>query len=167
MAAGEYISVSSQADTEKADLKKELYELAHNPEWELVELTTIYKQRGLDQDLAHQVAVALTEHDALEAHARDEIGLTEISQAKPLQASIASALAFITGAIFPVIGILVFPAQILVWSLAALTIVGLVLLGMVSARLGGAPTLPAVTRVVVWGVLAMVATSLIGRLLGV
>jgi len=167
MAAGEYISVSSQADTEKADLKKELYELTHNPERELVELTTIYKQRGLDQDLAHQVAVALTEHDVLEAHARDEIGLTEISQAKPLQASIASALAFITGAIFPVIGILVFPAQILVWSLAALTIVGLVLLGMVSARLGGAPTLPAVTRVVVWGVLAMVATSLIGRLLGV
>ncbi len=163
MAAGEYISVSSQADTEKADLKKELYELTHNPERELVELTTIYKQRGLDQDLAHQVAVALTEHDALEAHARDEIGLTEISQAKPLQASIASALAFITGAIFPVIGILVFPAQILVWSLAALTIVGLVLLGMVSARLGGAPTLPAVTRVVVWGVLAMVATSLHGR----
>ena len=85
MAAGEYISVSSQADTEKADLKKELYELTHNPERELVELTTIYKQRGLDQDLAHQVAVALTEHDVLEAHARDEIGLNEISQAKPLQ----------------------------------------------------------------------------------
>src|SRR5699024_10748623 len=143
------------------------YELTHTSERELVELTTIYKQRGLDQDSAHQVAVALTEHDALEAHARDEIALTEISQAKPLQASIASALPCLTGAVFPVIVMLVSPHQRRVWSWAALTRVGLVLLGMVSARLGGAPTLHAVTRVVVWGVLAMVATSLIGRLLGV
>lgn len=167
MAAGEYISVSSQADTEKADLDKELHELTYNAERELVELTRIYEKRGLDHILAHQVAVALTKHDALEAHARDEIGLTDLSQAKPIHASVASALAFITGAIFPVIGVLVLPAQTLIWSLASLTVIGLILLGIISARLGGAPVIPATARVVIWGVLAMVATSLIGRLFGV
>ncbi|WP_350562199.1 VIT family protein [Psychrobacter sp. CAL346-MNA-CIBAN-0220] len=167
MAAGEYISVSSQADTEKADLDKELHELTYNAERELIELTKIYETRGLDPILAHQVAVALTEHDALEAHARDEIGLTDLSQAKPIHASVASGLSFIAGAILPVIGILILPAQTLIWSLASLTVVGLILLGIVSARLGGAPVIPATTRVVVWGVLAMLATSLIGRLFGV
>ncbi|ALF58805.1 VIT1/CCC1 transporter family protein [Psychrobacter urativorans] len=167
MAAGEYISVSSQADTEKADLDKELYELTNNAERELFELTKIYEARGLDHVLAHQVAVALTEHDALEAHARDEIGLNDLSQAKPIHASVASALSFIVGAILPVIGILILPAQTLVWSLASLTVVGLILLGIISARLGGAPVIPATARVVIWGVLAMVATSLIGRLFGV
>ena len=167
MAAGEYISVSSQADTEKADLDKELHELTYNAERELFELTKIYETRGLDHVLAHQVAVALTEHDALEAHARDEIGLTDLSQAKPIHASVASGLSFIVGAILPIIGILLLPAQTLVWSLASLTIVGLALLGIISARLGGAPVIPATARVVVWGVLAMVATSLIGRLFGV
>ena len=167
MAAGEYISVSSQADTEKADIEKELHELTHNPERELFELTKIYETRGLDHVLAHQVAVALTEHDALEAHARDEIGLTELSEAKPIHASVASGLAFITGAIIPVIGILLLPAHSLVWSLASLTVVGLILLGVISARVGGAPVIPATARVVIWGVLAMVATSLIGGLFGV
>ncbi|AMN49663.1 MULTISPECIES: VIT family protein [unclassified Psychrobacter] len=167
MAAGEYISVSSQADIEKADLEKEQHELTHNSERELLELTKIYEQRGLEQNLAHQVAVALTEHDALEAHARDEIGLTDISAAKPLQASVASAISFIVGAIVPVIGILLLPAETLVWSLASLTIVGLILLGVVSARLGGAPIIPATARVVIWGVLAMLATSFIGGLFGV
>lgn len=167
MAAGEYISVSSQADTEKADLDKELHELTHNPERELFELTKIYETRGLDHLLAHQVAVALTEHDALEAHARDEIGLTDLSQAKPIHASVASGLSFIAGAILPIIGILLLPAQTLVWSLSSLTIIGLALLGVISARLGGAPVIPATARVVIWGVLAMVATSLIGRLFGV
>lgn len=167
MAAGEYISVSSQADTEKADLDKEAYELTHNAARELSELTKIYEARGLDYDLAHQVAIGLTEHNALEAHARDEIGLTDLSQAKPIQASIASGLAFVAGAILPIIGILLLPAQTLVWSLASLTIVGLMLLGIISARLGGAPVVPATSRVVVWGVLAMLATSLIGRLFGV
>lgn len=167
MAAGEYISVSSQADTEKADLDKERHELTHNSERELIELTKIYETRGLDHGLAHQVAVALTEHDALEAHARDEIGLTDLSQAKPIHASVASGLAFIAGAIIPVIGILLLPAHSLVWSLATLTIVGLALLGIISARLGGAPVIPATARVVIWGVLAMVATSLIGGLFGV
>ncbi len=167
MAAGEYISVSSQADTEKADLKKELYELTHNAERELIELTKIYETRGLDHTLAHQVAVALTEHDALEAHARDEIGLTDLSQAKPIHASIASGLSFIAGALLPIIGIMILPESTLVWSLATVTLIGLTLLGLVSARLGGAPIVPATTRVVVWGVLAMLATSLIGRLFGV
>src|SRR5699024_7907865 len=131
MAAGEYISVSSQADTEKADLDKELHELTHNAERELFELTKIYETRGLDHVLAHQVAVALTEHDALEAHARDEIGLTDLSQAKPIHASVASGLSFIVGAILPIIGILLLPAQTLVWSLASVTIVGLALLGII------------------------------------
>ena len=167
MAAGEYISVSSQADTEKADLDKELHELTHNPERELFELTKIYETRGLDHVLAHQVAVALTKHNALEAHARDEIGLTDLSQAKPIHASVASGLSFIAGAILPIIAILLLPAQTLVWSLASVTIVGLALLGIISARLGGAPVIPATARVVIWGVLAMVATSLIGRLFGV
>lgn len=167
MAAGEYISVSSQADTEKADLVKEQYELSHNPERELIELTRIYERRGLNHDLAQQVAMALTDHNALEAHARDEIGLTEISQAKPFQAAIASALAFITGAIVPIAGILLLPTQSLVWSLAGLTLLGLMILGVVSARLGGAPVIPATARVVIWGVLAMLATSFIGSLFGV
>ena len=167
MAAGEYISVSSQADTEKADLKKELYELTHNAERELIELTKIYETRGLDHTLAHQVAVALTEHDALEAHARDEIGLTDLSQAKPIHASIASGLSFIAGALLPIIGIMILPESTLVWSLATVTLIGLTLLGLVSARLGDAPIIPATTRVVVWGALAMLATSLIGRLFGV
>lgn len=167
MAAGEYISVSSQADTEKADLVQERYELKHHPERELLELTRIYEQRGLKQSLAHQVAVALTENDALKAHARDEIGLTEMNEAKPLQASIASALSFTLGAIIPVVGILLLPAQNLVWLLAALAVVGLVLLGVISARLGGAPMIPATARVVTWGVLAMLATSLIGEWFGV
>ena len=167
MAAGEYISVSSQADTEKADLRKELHELTHNAERELVELTKIYETRGLDHTLAHQVAVALTEHDALEAHARDEIGITDLSTAKPIHASIASGLSFIAGAILPIIGIMILPESTLVWSLAAVTLIGLTLLGLVSARLGDAPIIPATTRVVVWGALAMLATSLIGRLFGV
>lgn len=167
MAAGEYISVSSQADTEKADLRKELHELTHNAERELIELTKIYETRGLDHTLAHQVAVALTEHDALEAHARDEIGLTDLSQAKPIHASIASGLSFIAGALLPIIGIMILPESTLVWSLAAVTLIGLTLLGLVSARLGDAPIIPATTRVVVWGAFAMLATSLIGRLFGV
>lgn len=167
MAAGEYISVSSQADTEAADLVREQQELTRNPQRELIELTRIYESRGLDNTLAHQVAVALTNHDALEAHARDEIGITQVSQAKPLQAAIASAIAFSVGGVVPIIGLLLFAPDNLVYTLIGLTLVGLILLGIASARLGGAPIVPAVTRVVVWGVLAMLATSLIGRLFGV
>ncbi len=167
MAAGEYISVSSQADTEKSDLSKEADELQKNPERELLELTMIYQQRGLNQELAQQVAQALTEHNALEAHARDEIGLTDVSSAKPLEASIASALSFVIGAVLPVVCVWLLPSHMLLSGLAIITLIGLALLGMISARLGGAPVLPAVTRIVIWGVLAMLATSLIGRLFGV
>ena len=167
MAAGEYISVSAQADTEKADLKKEQYELNHNPERELEELTRIYQMRGLDSELAREVAIELTKHNALETHARDEIGITEVSQANPLQAALASALSFILGGILPVMAIFIFPANSLVYSLAAITVIGLILLGVVSARLGGAPILPATLRVVTWGVLAMLATSIIGNMFGV
>ncbi len=137
MAAGEYISVSSQADTEAADLAKEQYELDNNPERELLELTRIYESRGLDSNLAHQVAVALTEKDALGAHARDEIGVTEIAQAKPFEAAIASAIAFIIGGVVPILGLFIFPSFNLVYALMGLTIAGLVLLGIASARLGG------------------------------
>lgn len=167
MAAGEYVSVSSQADTEKADLAKEAYELEHNPERELLELTNIYKSRGLNDDLAHQVAVALTEHDALEAHARDEIGLTETGSAKPLEAAMASAVSFIIGALVPVICVWLLPASNLLIGLGASTLLGLGFLGWLSAYLGGAKVFPAVSRVVIWGIVALVATGLIGRLFGV
>lgn len=167
MAAGEYISVSSQADTEKADLKKEQYELNHNPERELEELVRIYKMRGLDSELAREVAIELTQRNALETHARDEIGITEISQPNPLQAALASAMSFIMGGILPVMAIFIFPTDYLVYSLAAITVIGLILLGVVSARLGGAPILPATLRVVTGGVLAMLGTSIIGNMFGV
>ena len=167
MAAGEYVSVSSQADTEKADLAKEAYELEHNAERELLELTNIYKKRGLDDSLAHQVAIALTAHNALEAHARDEIGLTEEAAANPLQAAIASAVSFIVGALLPVLCIWLLPTQGLLWGLGTVTLVGLAALGYLSAYLGGAKIAPAVLRIVVWGVIALVATSFIGQLFGV
>ena len=169
MGAGEYISVSSQADTEKSDLAKEAYELKHNPERELVELTNIYKARGLDDDLAHQVAVALTRHDALEAHARDEIGLSDALSAKPLEAAMASAASFIIGAVLPLISLWLgakFGTDLGV-ILAGTTLVGLALLGYTSAKLGGARVVPAMARVLIWGVFAMAATALIGKAFGV
>lgn len=169
MGAGEYISVSSQADTEKSDLAKEAYELKHNPERELVELTNIYKARGLDDDLAHQVAVALTKHDALEAHARDEIGLSDALSAKPLEAAMASAASFIIGAVLPLISLWLgakFGTDLGV-ILAGTTLVGLALLGYTSAKLGGARIVPAMARVLIWGVFAMAATALIGKAFGV
>lgn len=169
MGAGEYISVSSQADTEKSDLVKEAYELKHNPERELVELTNIYKARGLDDDLAHQVAVALTKHDALEAHARDEIGLSDALSAKPLEAAMASAASFVIGAVLPLISLWLgakFGTDLGV-ILAGTTLVGLALLGYTSAKLGGARVVPAMARVLIWGVFAMAATALIGKAFGV
>lgn len=166
MAAGEYVSVSSQADTEKADLRKEMHELANYPERELQELTYIYQTRGLDAELALAVAEALTAHDALDAHARDEIGITEVSTANPLQAAGASALAFCAGAILPVLVGWFAPGRGLMLWLALATLAGLAGLGHLSARLGGAPALPAVIRVVLWGVVAMGGTSLIGYFLG-
>lgn len=167
MAAGEYVSVSSQADTERADLAKEEYELANNPERELAELAGIYRQRGLTPELAQQVAEQLTAHNALDAHARDEIGITETASANPLQASGASALAFCCGAILPLLVALFTPSAQLMTVLAGTTLIGLAILGFLSAKLGGARILPAVMRVLIWGSVALASTAFIGKLLGV
>ena len=167
MAAGEYVSVSSQADTEKADLAKEAYELMHNPDNELKELTQIYQSRGLDADLAAKVAEALTKHDALEAHARDEIGLNEDLSANPFQAALASAASFAMGAILPLLCVYAAPWSIRIMALWIATLAGLALLGMLSAHLGGANKMLAMARVVIWGVIALGATSLIGHIFGI
>lgn len=167
MAAGEYVSVSSQADTERADLMKEKTELERNPEAELQELADIYKARGLDEALARQVAESLTRHDALGSHARDEIGISETIETNPFQAAWASALAFCAGAILPVLIVTLTPANILITALMFSTLLGLALLGWVSARLGGAPAGKAVLRIVLWGVSAMSVSGIIGHLAGV
>ena len=167
MAAGEYVSVSSQADTEKADLAKEAYELMHNPDNELKELTQIYQSRGLDADLAAKVAEALTKHDALQAHARDEIGLNEDLSANPLQAALASAASFAMGAILPLLCVYAAPQPMRIMALWIATLAGLALLGMLSAHLGGANKMLAMARVVIWGVIALGATSLIGHIFGI
>ncbi len=166
MAAGEYVSVSSQADTEGADLARERKELAQQPEFELAELTQIYRTRGLDEALAKQVAAALTAHDALAAHARDELGLAEMHRARPLQAALASAATFAVGAALPLVTamLLTFGAIPLGVSLASL--VFLMLLGAAGAKIGGAPIGKGTLRVTFWGVIAMAATYAIGSLFG-
>lgn len=167
MAAGEYVSVSSQRDTEAADLRKELDSLTRYPEIELAELTDIYRQRGLNQTLAQQVAEALTKHNALEAHAREEIGITEVSKANPLQAAMASAFSFACGALLPVLLSLLSSTVWLMSTLAVTTVLGLGILGCISAHLGGAPKRPAVIRIFILGALALAFTSLIGRIIGI
>ena len=167
MAAGEYVSVSSQSDTEKADLEIEQRELAQHPEAELAELTRIYCQRGLSPELAQQVAKQLTAHNALDAHLRDEIGLSETTSAHPLQAALASAGAFAVGAVIPLLVTLLLPNAILLPALVVSTLLGLAGLGYVSATLGGAKPLPAVGRVVIWGMIALGVTGVIGKLVGV
>ncbi|MCT6881871.1 MAG: VIT family protein [Snodgrassella alvi] len=167
MAAGEYVSVSSQRDTEAADLRKELDSLTRYPEIELAELTDIYRQRGLNQTLAQQVAEALTKHNALEAHAREEIGITEISKANPLQAAMASAFSFACGALLPVLLSLLSSTVWLMSTLAVTTLIGLGVLGCISAHLGGAPKRPAVIRIIILGALALAFTSMIGRIIGI
>ncbi|MBS0475565.1 MAG: VIT family protein [Proteobacteria bacterium] len=166
MAAGEYVSVSSQADTEAADLAKERRELAEVPEFELEELTGIYRARGLSEDLARQVAAALTAHDALGAHARDELGLAEMHRARPIQAALTSAATFSVGAALPLVAAVLLPlGEIpLLVSLAALCF--LMLLGGIGAAAGGASVSKGVIRVAFWGALAMLATYLIGSLFG-
>ena len=166
MSAGEYVSVSSQSDTERADLAKERQELDRNPETELRELTSIYESRGLDHALAWQVAEALTRHNDLQAHARDEIGLSETIDTNPLQAAWASALAFICGAILPVLVVVLLPVYVMLPALAISTLAGLAGLGWLSARLGGAPVGRAVARLVGWGVIALLATYLVGDMAG-
>jgi vacuolar iron transporter family protein len=167
MAAGEYVSVSSQADTETADIARERTELAEQPEHEQRELAGIYQARGLSPDLAAQVAQQLMKHDALGAHARDELGISHISTSRPIQAALASAASFALGAALPLIATLFAPAP---WRLAIISSASLgflVLLGVVSARLGGAPALKAAARVAFWGALAMGITALVGSLFGV
>ena len=166
MAAGEYVSVSSQADTEAADRRREETELATEPEAELAELTTIYVDRGLTPDLARQVAVQMTEHGALTAHLRDELGLTEIHAARPIQAAVASAGTFAVGAAVPLLMAAVVPLARVVPFVSGASLVCLAGLGAISARVGGAPVLRAALRVCFWGALAMALTAVIGRAFG-
>jgi VIT1/CCC1 family predicted Fe2+/Mn2+ transporter len=167
MAAGEYVSVSSQADTERADLARESRELAANPEQEHAELTAIYVQRGLDATLAASVATQLMEHDALAAHGRDELGITETLVARPVQAALASAASFAVGAALPLLMVLWLPPSVLMPGVAAGSLLCLALLGLVAARAGGAPIGPSVLRVAFWGALAMALTAAVGALFGV
>lgn len=166
MAAGEYVSVSSQADTEAADLAKERRELASSPDAEKAELVAIYVGRGLTAELATQVAEQLMARDPLEAHARDELGLSEISMARPLQAAITSALTFASGALLPVLVSAVAPRSSFTWAVPASTIVLLAVLGGIAARVGAAPIGRGALRVMFWGVLAMAASAAVGRLFG-
>jgi VIT1/CCC1 family predicted Fe2+/Mn2+ transporter len=167
MAAGEYVSVSSQADTESADLARERRELAVDPEHEHEELAAIYVQRGLEPALAADVAAQLMKHDAIGAHARDELGISEMLAARPAQAAFASAATFSVGAVLPLILVLVFPAATLVWAVSIGSLFFLALLGSVSARAGGASTAMATARVTFWGALAMAITAGVGALFGV
>lgn len=167
MAAGEYVSVSSQADIEKADLEIERQALEQDPKGELNELAQIYMTRGLSKDLACQVADALTKNGALEAHARDELGISDFSKARPLQAAWASAASFSAGAALPVaVGVFAPHQTVEIW-IAITSLIGLAILGVFSARAGGAPPLNAAVRIVFWGAAAMALTALVGRLFGV
>jgi VIT1/CCC1 family predicted Fe2+/Mn2+ transporter len=166
MAAGEYVSVSSQADSERADLARERGELATQPEQEHAELAGIYRVRGLSSPLADQVATELMAHDALGAHARDELGITEITRARPLQAALASASAFAAGAAPPVLLAWLAPLARLDAMVAASSLALLAFLGGLAASLGGAPLARGALRVAFWGAVAMVCTALVGRLFG-
>jgi vacuolar iron transporter family protein len=166
MAAGEYVSVSSQRDSEDADLRLEARELAGDPPGELRELAGIYERRGLTPDLAKEVAVALSSGGALEAHARDELGLDEKRRARPLQAAWASALSFSAGAILPLVAIGVSRVSVQAVVCVVVTLLALAVLGDTGARLGGAPRLRATLRVLAWGAVAMAATAAIGALVG-
>ena len=167
MATGEYVSVSSQSDTELADLERERRELEEQPELELRELSFIYQKRGISPDLADQVAQQLTAHDALGAHARDELGITDITSANPIQAAIASAAAFSVGAILPILIAWLSPRNTIVIGVAIATVIALAILGVISARLGGAAVLRPTLRVTLWGILAMLFTYGVGLLFNV
>lgn len=166
MAAGEYVSVSSQADTERADLAREARELAADPEGELRELARIYEARGVSAELAPTVAQQLMAHGALAAHGRDELGITSVATARPLLAAGSSAIAFSVGAAVPLATALVVPGALRIAAIAVATLASLCALGVVAARLGGAPVGRASLRVVAWGALAMAATAGIGLLVG-
>jgi len=166
MAAGEYVSVSSQADTEKADLARETEELATEPESELAELTAIYVQRGLEPALASQVAAQLMAKDALGAHARDELGWSETHSARPIQAGLASAATFAAGAALPLLAVVASPPAVLLYSVSGSSLIFLAIMGAVAARVGGARVLVGAARVTFWGALAMAATAGAGALFG-
>jgi VIT1/CCC1 family predicted Fe2+/Mn2+ transporter len=166
MAAGEYVSVSSQADTERADLEREKFELATDDEAERKELANIYVKRGLDKELAVRVAEQLMAHDALGAHARDELGLNEMTMAKPIQAALASAASFAAGAALPVLLVTFTPIATMIPVVAVSSLVFLAILGAIAARAGGASMLTGAVRVTFWSALAMAATALIGHLVG-
>jgi len=166
MAAGEYVSVSSQADSERADVARETRELREQPEAELQELTEIYIARGLTPELAAQVAAQLTARDALGSHARDELGISEITTARPVQAAIASAASFAVGAALPLLVVLIAPRDALIWAVGAASLLSLVALGALSASAGGAKGLIPILRVTFWGAMAMAATAGAGALFG-
>jgi VIT1/CCC1 family predicted Fe2+/Mn2+ transporter len=166
MAAGEYVSVSSQSDTEHADLERERIELATDGEHELAELASIYVGRGLDPQLADQVATQLMERDALGAHARDELGISEALSARPVQAALASAATFAAGAALPLLVVLATPLRWIAWAVSGSSMIFLVLLGALSAYAGGAPMLRSIVRVTFWGALAMALTAGVGALFG-
>jgi vacuolar iron transporter family protein len=167
MAAGEYVSVSSQADTERADLDKERKELADNPVHEHAEMAAIYVGRGLDADLASDVATQLMAHDALGAHGRDELGIFDALNARPVQAALASAATFSLGAVLPLLIVLLVPLSALMWAVSGSSLVFLALLGSLAARAGGASVPVAGARVAFWGALAMGLTAGVGALFGV
>lgn len=166
MAAGEYVSVSSQADTERADLRQEERELERNRAHEHAELAEIYVDRGLEPELAREVATQLMAHDALAAHARDEIGISEVVSAQPVQAALASAATFTVGALLPLLAVLLAPLTLVIPAVAASSLLLLAALGALAAWAGGAPLLRGVLRVTVWGGLAMAITAGVGRLFG-
>lgn len=167
MAAGEYVSVSSQADTERADLERERQELASAPRLEHEELTAIYVERGLDAELASEVATQLMAHDALGAHARDELGMSAALTARPVQAALASAGTFAVGAAMPLLVVLLAPASAVLWAVSVSSLLFLMLLGSLAARAGGASMITAAARVTFWGALAMALTAGVGALFGV
>ena len=167
MAAGEYVSVSSQADLESADLNRERLELEEMPEAELLELAQIYEERGLDENLALQVAEQLTEHNALEAHARDELGINDITQAKPLQAALSSGASFVFGAVLPRAGTYVRPLEYMEYVQYVFAVVFLAVLGGIAAKAGGSNMWKAIGRISFWGTVAMVITAFIGYLFDV
>ena len=166
MAAGEYVSVSSQSDTENADLEKERDELEQAPDHELKELAAIYVTRGVEQTLAAEVARQLMSHDSLGAHARDELGITAIVSAKPVQAALASAASFAVGAALPLATVMLAPERLIVTAVAATSLVFLASLGVISAKVGGAPVARATMRVVGWGALALAVTAGVGAIFG-
>ncbi|HEC59725.1 hypothetical protein LCGC14_0762650 [marine sediment metagenome] len=167
MAAGEYVSVSSQSDIEKADLERERQELKNQPLHEHAELSAIYIERGLDPQTASEVARQLMAHDALGAHARDELGISDISTSRPIQAALSSASSFTLGALMPLLIVLIMPLSMLMWTITLSSLICLGLLGALSAYIGGASILIAAARVSFWGALAMALTTLIGSIFGV